>query len=414
MRLGSTKIGKSSAEFKAVQLRAAFFFEEQGRMAGIHPYSTTAASNTTLNGMAVSDSTVPSNLDNIVRQQMANEKMYAEDIGGKNVSAGTDTITLTTSSTVTAYYDGLRQTFIAGGTNTGAATLNVDGVGAKAVRKGADAALAAGDITAAMPVDVVYDASANGAAGAWMLLNPYNGTQSFQPLDADLTTLASAFTTASASGAASLKFAEDTDNGSNTVTIQGPASAASDKTITLPDLTGTLMVTGKQTIWIPASAMTPQTTNGAASASSEEATNDVMTSYLAFDSTTAEYAQADVYMPKSYDGGTVTAVFVWMHPATVTNFDVRWGVAGRAFTDGSTRDAAFGTTIERTDTGGSTATVYRAAETTAVTIANTPAGEKMVTFRFNRDPADAADNMAVDAYLIGVAIHFTTNAADDT
>lgn len=63
-----------------------------------------------------------------------------------------------------------------------------------------------------------------------------------QPLDADLTTLATAFTTASASGAASLALAEDTDNGSNTVSISAPASVASNKTITLPDVAGTMAI----------------------------------------------------------------------------------------------------------------------------------------------------------------------------
>jgi hypothetical protein len=205
-------------------------------MGGIHAYSTTPASNTSHASMAVSDSTVPNTLDNLHRELMADVKKFAADTGGASVSAGTDTVTLTTASTVTAYYDGLRLTFIAGGTNTGATTLNVDSVGAKAIRKGADAALVAGDITAGQVVDVVYDASANGASGAFIMTSPGNA---FQPLDADLTTLATAFTTASASGAASLKFAEDTDNGSNAVTLQGPASTA-DITITLPSSAGTI------------------------------------------------------------------------------------------------------------------------------------------------------------------------------
>ncbi len=65
-----------------------------------------------------------------------------------------------------------------------------------------------------------------------------------QAWDADLDTLSTAFTTASASGAASLKFAEDTDNGSNAVTLQGPASTA-DVILTLPAATDTLV--GKAT-----------------------------------------------------------------------------------------------------------------------------------------------------------------------
>lgn len=63
-----------------------------------------------------------------------------------------------------------------------------------------------------------------------------------QAYDADLTTLATAFTSASASGAASIKFHEDTDNGSNAVTLQGPASTA-DVTITLPASSGTVALT---------------------------------------------------------------------------------------------------------------------------------------------------------------------------
>ncbi len=64
-----------------------------------------------------------------------------------------------------------------------------------------------------------------------------------QASDADLTTLATAFTTASASGAASLAFHEDTDNGTNRVLLQGPASTA-DVTVTLPATTGTIYATG--------------------------------------------------------------------------------------------------------------------------------------------------------------------------
>lgn len=69
-----------------------------------------------------------------------------------------------------------------------------------------------------------------------------NHTHSYQPLDSDLTTLATAFTTASASGAASLAFHEDTDNGTNRALLQGPASTA-DVTITLPASTGTVALT---------------------------------------------------------------------------------------------------------------------------------------------------------------------------
>jgi hypothetical protein len=63
-----------------------------------------------------------------------------------------------------------------------------------------------------------------------------------QPLDADLTTLSTAFATASGTAAASLALHEDTDNGTNKVTLIAPASVASDKTQTLQDITGTVYV----------------------------------------------------------------------------------------------------------------------------------------------------------------------------
>lgn len=65
-----------------------------------------------------------------------------------------------------------------------------------------------------------------------------------QAYDADLATLATAFSSASASGPASLALHEDTDNGTNKVTLIAPASVASDKTATLQDVTGTIYVTG--------------------------------------------------------------------------------------------------------------------------------------------------------------------------
>jgi hypothetical protein len=55
----------------------------------------------------------------------------------------------------------------------------------------------------------------------------------------------SAWTAASSSGPASLDFHEDTDNGTNRVRVTAPSSVASDKTLTLPDATDTLV--GKAT-----------------------------------------------------------------------------------------------------------------------------------------------------------------------
>lgn len=55
---------------------------------------------------------------------------------------------------------------------TGAATLAVDGLAAKAIRKHNDLALAGGDIKDGQIFAVVYDSAANGAAGAYLLVSP--------------------------------------------------------------------------------------------------------------------------------------------------------------------------------------------------------------------------------------------------
>jgi hypothetical protein len=58
-----------------------------------------------------------------------------------------------------------------------------------------------------------------------------------------LADLKTKWTPASASGPASLQFSEDTDNGTNKVTLQAPSSLAADATVTLPSTTGTLATT---------------------------------------------------------------------------------------------------------------------------------------------------------------------------
>src|SRR5688572_17142512 len=60
-----------------------------------------------------------------------------------------DTITLDLTPSITAYAAGQSFHFKASATNTGAATINVDAVGSKDIKKGAagSTALAAGDIT---------------------------------------------------------------------------------------------------------------------------------------------------------------------------------------------------------------------------------------------------------------------------
>jgi hypothetical protein len=172
-------------------------------------------------------------------------------------------------------------------------------------------------------------------------------------------------------------------------------------------------IVGKQTIWLPAGAMTARSTTGASSSTEELVTNDVMVGYWAFDAAVSEAVQAMIRMPKGWNESTLEVEFLWKHPATTTSFGVKWGVRARAISNDDAVDAAWGTEQEVADTGGTTADLYTTAMTAALTVGSSPAAGDLVALEFYRDPADAADTMAVDAHLIGVTIVYTTDAARD-
>lgn len=171
---------------------------------------------------------------------------------------------------------------------------------------------------------------------------------------------------------------------------------------------------GKQTVWVPAAAMIPRATNGPAVGLVEMTTNKNMVKTLDFDATTQEFAQFDIRMPKSWDESTVTFIPVWSHAATATNFGVVWGLDAVAISNDDTLDVAFGTAQTSTDTGGTTNDSYQGPESSAITIAGTPAEGDYVQFRIHRDPANGSDTMAIDARLHGVLLLYTNNTTNDT
>lgn len=171
---------------------------------------------------------------------------------------------------------------------------------------------------------------------------------------------------------------------------------------------------GKHMVPVLAAAITPRVTGGCgALATDTGAANQPDISYLPFDSTTGEAAIFPVSMPPSWNEGTVTFVVKWKHPATATNFGVTWKLRALAVSNDDTLAANLGTAIAVSDTGGTTADHYTTAESSAVTIAGTPATNDTVWFEISRDPTDGSDNLAVDAHLIVVDVYITTSAATD-
>lgn len=171
---------------------------------------------------------------------------------------------------------------------------------------------------------------------------------------------------------------------------------------------------GRQTVFVPASAMIARVTNGAGATALETTTNRVNVISADFDPTTQEFAQFQIAMPKSWDEGTMAYEVLWYHPATTVNFGVVWSLAAMALSDNNALDTAFGTAVQVTDTGGTTNNLYISPASGAVTVGNTPAENDYVLFQVARVPADGSDTMAVDARLLGVRLFYTVNAGNDT
>jgi hypothetical protein len=82
--------------------------------------------------------------------------------------AGTNTITASLTPAITAYAAGQTFRFVASGANTGAVTINVNGLGAKAVTKNGTTALVTGDILLNAVYTLTYDGTQFQISGAFL------------------------------------------------------------------------------------------------------------------------------------------------------------------------------------------------------------------------------------------------------
>ena len=175
---------------------------------------------------------------------------------------------------------------------------------------------------------------------------------------------------------------------------------------------------GQQTIWVPAGAMEPRETTAPATLNVIElGTTLIPLRTMDFATDADDHAVFSVLMPKSWNLGTLTAQFVWSHPTAITNFDVTWGIKAGAWANGDAlTTSAYGTAVTVADTGGATNALYISPEV-SLTVGGTPASEELVYFEVYRDvdgngtPGD--DDLAVDARLHGVKIHYATNTNRD-
>ena len=168
---------------------------------------------------------------------------------------------------------------------------------------------------------------------------------------------------------------------------------------------------GKETIWVPATAMYPETTSGCADLDQVELGNGPELKCLDFDPSSDEQAQFSVAFPKSWNEGTITYQVFF----TVTGTDtgtVVWTLSGLCTGDNDSINTVFGTAVATSAKAhsGTSNDLNITAESSAVTISGA-ASEEMTIFRIGRDVSE--DTQTGDARLLGVKIFFTTDAATD-
>jgi hypothetical protein len=205
--------------------------------------------------------------------------------------------------------------------------------------------------------------------------------------------------------------------GAATVTFSGSLDLSGVTTATLTASSANLLVegsivkkVGKQTRWVPASAMAPRVTNGCAPSIRE--TNSITISVMACDTTTDEAAQFTVAFPKSWNLGTITFQPFWTAAAGTATNTVDWELSCAALSnDDAITSATLGTAVAVNDALIATNDVHVGSESAAVTIGGTPAADDLVICQILRDVSD--DTIANDVELIGLKLFYTDSAATD-
>jgi hypothetical protein len=170
-------------------------------------------------------------------------------------------------------------------------------------------------------------------------------------------------------------------------------------------------IAGKETIWVPATAMYAETTNGAEAVQTVLTAGNPELKAFSFDTTTAEAVQFNVSFPESWNAGTVTFQTFWSASAT----DAGTGgftLAGCSVANDADYDKAFGTAVANTALAASTTQddLMINVESGAVTISGV-ADSTNTIFRLVRNVS--VDTNTGDLRLVGAKIFYTTDAAND-
>ena len=283
-----------------------------------------------------------------------------------------------------AYFDGTVTADAFAGPLTGDVTGNVSGTAATVTGSAQSSITSLGTLTTLTVDNVIINGTTIGHTG-----------------DTDLMTVASGVLTVA--GEVSM----------TTLDIGGTNVTSTAAELNKLDGVGTLKQAGLETIYVPASAMYPNTTAGCAELAQVELSNGPELKCLDFDASSDENAQFTVCFPKSWNEGTVTFQAFWTVTGTNTG-TVAWGLSGASFADNADINGSdgFGTNVVATAKAfsGTSNDMTVSAVSGNVTIRNA-AADTMTYFQVMRDVS--ADSQTGDARLLGIKLYFTTDAAND-
>ena len=189
------------------------------------------------------------------------------------------------------------------------------------------------------------------------------------------------------------------------------SAAIANAAVTSDKVASNIKVAGKETIYVPAAAMYPETTNGCEDLKQVELANGPELKCLDFAAAADNFAQFTIAFPKSWNEGTITFQAFFTVTGTSTG-TVAWALNGRSWGDSDDLDGAFGTATVATPKAhsGTSNDLDVTAESGAITI-NYAAVDKLTIFQLSRDVS--ADSQTNPARLLGIKLFFTTDAAND-
>jgi hypothetical protein len=241
----------------------------------ISAYSTTAGSNTSVAGINIAEGCPAANINNGMRAMMADTRSFYEaatwtDLGHTPTRTGATTFTI--NSDVTAYYIAGRRirctdsstlygtiasssysapnTTVTVTLDSGSLSASLTAVAVSVIDPTGDPVGAAAITGNGVFSDSVFRVQDNGDATKQLafevsgITTGTTRTLTVRDVNGTLPVIQTADLSipATSAGPSSITLAEDTDNGANTVQIIAPAAVTSNRVLTLPDATGTVIL----------------------------------------------------------------------------------------------------------------------------------------------------------------------------